>query len=81
MPAMSGCAALLATSLGGLTMNETIGAFLFSSALITACGVFGWFDADGVGHGGANRVVEVPWCTGYGFGGGLFAGRPQRGKV
>lgn len=37
-------AALLATSLNGLTMNEAIGVFGFSSALITLCGVTGWFD-------------------------------------
>jgi benzoate membrane transport protein len=37
-------AALLATSLSGFTMNEAIGAFLFSSALITVCGMTGWFE-------------------------------------
>ena len=37
-------AALLVTALTGVPMNEAIGAFLFSSALIAACGFFGWFD-------------------------------------
>ncbi|MBT7046639.1 MAG: benzoate/H(+) symporter BenE family transporter [Gammaproteobacteria bacterium] len=37
-------AALLVTSLPGIPMNEAIAAFLFSSALITLCGVTGWFD-------------------------------------
>jgi len=36
-------AALLATSLSGLNMHQAIGVFLFSSLLITACGVTGWF--------------------------------------
>ncbi|WP_016854293.1 benzoate/H(+) symporter BenE family transporter [Halomonas smyrnensis] len=37
-------AALLATSLPGLPMSEAIGAFLFSSLLITLCGVTGVFE-------------------------------------
>jgi benzoate membrane transport protein len=37
-------AALLATSLQGVSMAEAIGAFLFSSALITLVGLSGWFD-------------------------------------
>lgn len=37
-------AALLATSLVGVPMGEAVGAFLFASALITLCGVTGWFD-------------------------------------
>lgn len=37
-------AALLATSLTGLSMNEAIGVFLFSSGLITLCGITGWFE-------------------------------------
>jgi benzoate membrane transport protein len=37
-------AALLATSLQGVGMAEAIGAFLFSSALITIVGLSGWFD-------------------------------------
>ncbi|KGE77736.1 membrane protein [Halomonas salina] len=37
-------AALLATSLPGLPMSEAIGAFLFSSLLITLCGVTGLFE-------------------------------------
>lgn len=36
-------AALLVTSLSGLTMAQAIGVFLFSSFLITVCGVTGWF--------------------------------------
>ncbi len=36
-------AALLATSLTGLSMSEAIGAFLFCSLLITVCGITGWF--------------------------------------
>ncbi|MDQ7883338.1 benzoate/H(+) symporter BenE family transporter [Atlantibacter hermannii] len=36
-------AALLATSLPGSTLNEAIGVFIFSSALIVACGVTGLF--------------------------------------
>ena len=36
-------AALLATSLGGIGMAQAIGVFLFASALITLCGVTGWF--------------------------------------
>lgn len=38
-------AALLATSLPGVPMAEAIGAFLFSAALITLCGVTGLFGA------------------------------------
>jgi benzoate membrane transport protein len=38
-------AALLATSLAGVPMSEAIGAFLFASALIVVCGVFGLFEA------------------------------------
>lgn len=38
-------AALLVTSLAGVPMGEAIGAFLFSSALIVFCGVFGLFEA------------------------------------
>lgn len=37
-------AALLVTSLAGRHMSEAIGAFLFASALITLCGVTGWFE-------------------------------------
>lgn len=37
-------AALLVTSLPGIAMSDAIGAFLFCSALITVCGVTGWFD-------------------------------------
>ena len=37
-------AALLATSLSGVPMSEAIGAFLFSAALVTLCGVTGWFE-------------------------------------
>lgn len=37
-------AALLATSLEGASINEAIGIFLFSSALITLCGITGWFE-------------------------------------
>ena len=37
-------AALLVTSLSGFTMADAIGAFLFSSLLITICGVTGWFE-------------------------------------
>jgi len=37
-------AALLVTGLAGLSLNEAVGVFLFSSALITLCGVTGWFD-------------------------------------
>ena len=36
-------AALLVTSLGGFSMAEAIGAFLFSATLITLSGVTGWF--------------------------------------
>lgn len=36
-------AALLATSLGGIGLSHAIGVFLFSSALITLCGITGWF--------------------------------------
>ena len=36
-------AALLAGSLGGLSMAEAVGAFVFSAALITLCGVTGLF--------------------------------------
>lgn len=36
-------AALLVTSLSGLTMNQAIGVFLFSSLLITISGITGWF--------------------------------------
>ena len=38
-------AALLTTALVGLTMNEAVGAFLVASALITLCGIAGWFEA------------------------------------
>jgi len=37
-------AALLATSLAGISMAEAIGAFLFSAVLITLSGVSGWFE-------------------------------------
>lgn len=37
-------AALLVTALAGVPIDEATGAFLFSSLLITLCGVFGWFD-------------------------------------
>lgn len=37
-------AALLVTGLDGVLLNEAIGVFIFSSALITLCGVTGWFD-------------------------------------
>ena len=37
-------AALLITSLDGLTMAQAVGVFLFSSSLITLVGVFGLFD-------------------------------------
>lgn len=36
--------ALLVTSLSGLNMAEAIGAFMFSSVLITLCGISGWLD-------------------------------------
>ena len=36
-------AALLVTGLSGLTMSQSIGAFLFASLLITICGITGWF--------------------------------------
>ncbi|HIO93353.1 MAG TPA: benzoate transporter BenE [Leucothrix mucor] len=37
-------AALLVTSLSGVTMQEAIGAFLFSSLLIAVAGFSGWFE-------------------------------------
>ena len=37
-------AVLLVTGLSGLSMNEAIGAFLFSSVLIAVAGVTGWFE-------------------------------------
>lgn len=37
-------AALLVTALAGVPISEAIGTFLFSSLLITLCGIFGWFD-------------------------------------
>ncbi|MCL6416112.1 benzoate/H(+) symporter BenE family transporter [Aestuariirhabdus sp. Z084] len=37
-------AALLVTALSGVSLAEAIGVFLFSSALITLCGLTGWFD-------------------------------------
>ncbi len=37
-------AALLTTSLAGYGMGEAIGAFVFSAALITLCGITGWFE-------------------------------------
>ncbi len=37
-------AALLATSLTGVSMPEAIGAFVFSALLIIVCGVTGWFE-------------------------------------
>ncbi len=36
--------ALLITSVAGIPLNETIGAFVFSSALILLCGVTGYFE-------------------------------------
>ncbi len=36
-------AALLVTSLDGISLNHAIGAFIFSAVLITLCGVTGWF--------------------------------------
>lgn len=38
-------AALLTTALVGVPMGEAIGAFIVASALITLCGVAGWFEA------------------------------------
>ncbi|WP_343287780.1 benzoate/H(+) symporter BenE family transporter [Neptunomonas phycophila] len=37
-------AALLVTSLSGVSMSDAIGVFMFSSALIMLCGLTGWFD-------------------------------------
>lgn len=37
-------AALLVTSLPGIPMGDAIGAFMFSSVLLTLCGVTGWFE-------------------------------------
>ena len=37
-------AALLVTAMPGLSLNEAVGAFLFSSLLITVCGATGWFE-------------------------------------
>jgi benzoate membrane transport protein len=37
-------AAILVTSLSGVSMTEAIGAFVFCSALITLVGLSGWFD-------------------------------------
>lgn len=37
-------AALLVTSLPGIPMADAIGAFLFCSALLTLCGITGWFE-------------------------------------
>ncbi len=37
-------AALLVTSLSGVSMSDAIGVFIFSSALIMLCGLTGWFD-------------------------------------
>ncbi|MEH6649201.1 MAG: benzoate/H(+) symporter BenE family transporter [Motiliproteus sp.] len=37
-------AALLITGLSGVSLNEAIGIFLFSSTLITLCGISGWFE-------------------------------------
>jgi len=37
-------AALLVTGLSGVSINEAIGIFIFSSLLITLCGVTGWFE-------------------------------------
>ncbi|RTE66164.1 benzoate transporter BenE [Amphritea opalescens] len=37
-------AALLVTALSGVPLNEAIGLFMFSSALILLCGVTGWFE-------------------------------------
>ncbi len=37
-------AALLVTGLAGLSLNQAVGVFLFSSALILICGVTGWFE-------------------------------------
>ncbi|WP_342320587.1 benzoate/H(+) symporter BenE family transporter [Kosakonia sp. BYX6] len=36
-------AALLATSLQGVSLNEVVGIFIFANALIVLCGVTGWF--------------------------------------
>ncbi|WP_051560003.1 benzoate/H(+) symporter BenE family transporter [Marinobacterium jannaschii] len=37
-------AALLVTGLSGVSINEAIGVFIFSSLLITFCGLTGWFE-------------------------------------
>ncbi|WED43098.1 benzoate/H(+) symporter BenE family transporter [Legionella cardiaca] len=37
-------AALLATSLSGISMSQAIGAFIFSGLLIFLCGITGWFE-------------------------------------
>ncbi|MGW3200387.1 benzoate/H(+) symporter BenE family transporter [Streptomyces sp. NPDC001118] len=50
-------AALMATSLHGATMAQAVGAFLLSAALITVCGVTGWFER------GMDRI-PVPLAAG-----------------
>ncbi|WP_414170103.1 benzoate/H(+) symporter BenE family transporter [Streptoverticillium reticulum] len=50
-------AALMATSLHGATMAQAVGAFLLSAALITVCGVTGWFER-GMGR------IPVPLAAG-----------------
>ncbi|KUN02867.1 hypothetical protein AQI95_25390 [Streptomyces yokosukanensis] len=50
-------AALMASGLHGATMAQAVGAFLLSAALITVCGVTGWFER------GMDRI-PVPLAAG-----------------
>ncbi|MBU2114465.1 MAG: benzoate/H(+) symporter BenE family transporter [Gammaproteobacteria bacterium] len=49
-------AALLATSLQGLTINEAVGVFIFTAALGVIIGVSGWFDK-------LTRLIPLPLAS------------------
>lgn len=49
-------AALLATSLQGLTINEAVGVFIFTAALGVIIGVSGWFDK-------LTRIIPLPLAS------------------
>ncbi|MDP2715094.1 benzoate/H(+) symporter BenE family transporter [Rheinheimera sp.] len=49
-------AALLATSLQGLTINEAVGVFIFTAALGVVIGISGWFDK-------LTRLIPLPLAS------------------
>lgn len=70
-------AALLATSLQGLTINEAVGVFIFSAALGIVIGMSGWFDK-------LTRFIPLPLANAMlagillQFGFGIFLSLPDQ---